>query len=752
MPGVGCSTLGMDIDRSDAAAQGGSLISVIVPVRGAETAIEETLRSVALQVYRHFEVLVVDTDPREKVSTAAADFCKRDPRFTLYHRSGASLAAARNFGVARAKGAFIAPLDAGDLWHPHYLNRMVMRALQAPQAGLIRSRARRIDVRSHVLGDQAGAEPFGSALLQLLHGELGGSDSAILVARSVMLSAGRYDEGLSALNLEGAESYVLQLRIAAHFQFASEPGFLVGRRVAPGRPLSDPNRQRRLQDAAIDILRGDRLLPPAVNLIMRWREGKDLLALARRTARHGNYAESIAILARALKRDPVRSAVAAAQYLHDRICSWIPFKAKPSRPHFFDYEIDQEFDRRRRLLAHLDSRRLSRLKRLDSDFPYLSAWTGGEDMTGHPDTNDEITVTALARQSPSEPHGETTRRARDALARGLDFLMRSQLPDGQFRVLSSPSATLSVDCVADSSVFATALVSDALKNVAGTAAMRERALDFLLTEMDANGLWRHWTRDHPRYRLLPPDLDDTACVSSILAFGGRRIIDNRPLMLANRNRRGLFYTWVAPRAGPILRWRAVLLQLLHPAALHWIFTKTPARPLDVDAGVNANVLYHLGERPETRPVVTYLLDVIRADAETRSDKWYDNRFVMYYFLARALAPVSTTGVRRIREKVGISLPSSPLDRAISSAVYARLDSRCPAADIEMLCADQGEDGSWPRGAVYHGGRRRLAAGRFGTTPPDMVRWGSEELTTAFAVEGLSYWLDASPVGTDAPGA
>lgn len=750
MPGVGGSTIGMNIDRSNAAEPGGPLVSVIVPVHDAETAIEETLRSVALQVYRHFEVLVVDAGPRDKVSAAVADFCERDPRFTLYHRSGASLAAARNFGVARAKGAFIAPLNADDLWHPHYLKRMVTRALQAPQAGLIRSRARRIDVRSHVLGDQAGAEPCASTLLQLLHGELGGSDSAILVARSAMLSAGGYDEGLSALDLEGAENYVLQLRIAAHFQFASEPGFLVGSRVAPGRSISDPNRQRGLQDAAVDILRGDRLLPPAVNL-MRWREGKDLLALARRTARHGNYAESIAILARALKRDPVRSALAAAQYLHDRISSWIPFKTKPSRPHFFDCEIDQEFDRRRRLLGRLDGRRLSRLERLDSDFPYLSARTGGEDMTGHPDTNDEITAKPRAPQSPGEPHGETTRRARDALARGLDFLMRSQLPDGQFRVLTSPSATLSVDCVADSSVFATALVADALKNVAGTAAMQERALDFLLTEMDANGLWRHWTRDHPRYRLLPPDLDDTACVSAILASRGRTIIDNRPLMLANRNRRGLFYTWVAPRAGPILRWRAVLSQLLHPAALHWIFTKTPARPHDVDAGVNANVLYYLGARPGTRPVVTYLLDVIRADAETRSDKWYDNRFVMYYFLARALAPVSATGVRRIREKVGISLPSSVLDRAICSAVYARLGSRCPAADIEMLCADQEEDGSWPRGAVYHGGRRRLAAGRFGTTAPDMVRWGSEELTTAFAVEGLSYWLDASPVCTDAPG-
>jgi hypothetical protein len=173
--------------------------------------------------------------------------------------------------------------------------------------------------------------------------------------------------------------------------------------------------------------------------------------------------------------------------------------------------------------------------------------------------------------------------------------------------------------------------------------------------------------------------------------------------------------------------------------LFGFFTRTAARPFDIDAGVNANILFHLGACAETRPVVEFLCGVLRDHAEERSDKWYDSRFVLWYFLSRALVPISTEGRTLLRQRLRHALPRRPIDQAL--ACTARLNTGIiPSdADIARLCACRSE-GCWQRGAVYHGGRARVARHRFAPADPWMVHWGSEELSTAFAVEALSRWL------------
>src|SRR5207237_1773965 len=101
------------------------------------------------------------------------------------------------------------------------------------------------------------------------------------------------------------------------------------------------------------------------------------------------------------------------------------------------------------------------------------------------------------------------------------------------------------------------------------------------------GLWRHWARDHPQYHPLPPDLDDTSCASAALLRAGRAFPDNRKLLLGNRNRRGLFY-----------RRKLTPAQFRHPLVTYFFFRRTSAKPFDVDAVVNANVLFYLGAIPE----------------------------------------------------------------------------------------------------------------------------------------------------------
>jgi hypothetical protein len=327
-----------------------------------------------------------------------------------------------------------------------------------------------------------------------------------------------------------------------------------------------------------------------------------------------------------------------------------------------------------------------------------------------------------------------------ALDRATGFLGRVQLASGEFPVFASTDPTLGTDAVLDPSIFPTALAAHCLSFWPGAAPLGERACGFLLAEMDRHGLWRHWTREHPHYRSLPPDLDDTSCASAVLARAGHRIPHNRALLLANRNRRGRFFTWVVPRP----RWtglrhmKLVMAQLRHAATLVMFFRLTSAKPYDIDACVNASTLFYLGRFAGSDEVVDFLIGCLQSEAERQCDKWYENPFVVRYFLSRALASAEAPAGHLVVGRTAGEARTSSLEHALAAATLLDWDGDAQA-DIAALIAGQSPDGSWPRAAVYHGGRTRLSGGGFAEPHPDTPRWGSEAITTAFAIEALSRW-------------
>lgn len=329
--------------------------------------------------------------------------------------------------------------------------------------------------------------------------------------------------------------------------------------------------------------------------------------------------------------------------------------------------------------------------------------------------------------------------AERAIEKGLNFLERSQQPSGEFPVFASTDPTMRTGCAPDPSIYPTALVCQSLSFCPAASTLRARAGDFLLREMDAAGLWRHWTHEHPYRHQLPPDVDDTSCASAALLAGGRSLPDNRGLLLANRTRRGLFYTWFTPR----WRWTGrrhmalTLAQLSHAPTLIMFFRRTSAAPYDTDAVVNANALFYLAPFDGEQAVVSFLLEVLEQDREEQCDKWYDNRFVIWYFLARALGGRSAAGAAILARKLGEARPESALERALALCAAAAIGAPPDGAALAALIACQSGDGSWPRAALYHGGRRRLRRGGFDAPHPDTPRWGSEALSTGFAVEALS---------------
>ncbi len=117
------------------------LVSVVVNFLNAERFLEEAIASVHAQTYRTWELLLVDDGSTDASTEIARRHAKRDAERVRYlehpghENKGAS--AARNLGIAQARGELIAFLDADDVWLPNRLERGVELLRRHPEADMV---------------------------------------------------------------------------------------------------------------------------------------------------------------------------------------------------------------------------------------------------------------------------------------------------------------------------------------------------------------------------------------------------------------------------------------------------------------------------------------------------------------------------------------------------------------------------------------------------------------------------------------
>jgi len=114
-----------------------SLISVVIPAWNAGRTIAETLDSVRVQTFTDYEVIIVDDGSTDETAEIAQRFCAADSRFKLISQPKLGVSAARNLALDRARGKYIAFLDADDVWLPQKLARQLELFRQEPLANLV---------------------------------------------------------------------------------------------------------------------------------------------------------------------------------------------------------------------------------------------------------------------------------------------------------------------------------------------------------------------------------------------------------------------------------------------------------------------------------------------------------------------------------------------------------------------------------------------------------------------------------------
>ena len=304
---------------------------------------------------------------------------------------------------------------------------------------------------------------------------------------------------------------------------------------------------------------------------------------------------------------------------------------------------------------------------------------------------------------------------RESIRRGLEFLESAIDGNGAWHCIRFNIADPDIPRHFERPPFVSAFCVLALESCDDPRARAICAATraYLVDTMEYPGFWRY-------YRHLPQDLDSTALCSLVIGTHPWILLGKSvPRMLANRDEKGCFMTWVLAEDEPSV---------------------VSTFRIEADPVVNANVIALLGDHPETRRAQRWLESMISEDRLEGSSKWYPDKVAIYYATTRAMVRAQP-GLQALRpiladRILGLRDPQGEFGNILQtaqavSALYnigslERIDAK---REVERLLSSQHEDGSWPELLAF--GDQSLKWGTVG-----QIGHGSESVTSAFCIEAL----------------
>jgi len=192
------------------------LVSVISAVYNGERFFAETIAAVIAQDYRCWEYWIVNDGSTDGTAAIAREAAAANPDriHVLEHPGGSNrgLCASRNLALSRARGEYIAIVDADDVWDPKKLSEQVAIASHFPQAGLIYGRSQywyswsaapEDKAKDHVPALAPGDRLYGPPELLTLTHPLGAygapCPSDLLIRRELLSSLGGFEESFDRI-------------------------------------------------------------------------------------------------------------------------------------------------------------------------------------------------------------------------------------------------------------------------------------------------------------------------------------------------------------------------------------------------------------------------------------------------------------------------------------------------------------------------------------------------------------------------
>jgi glycosyltransferase involved in cell wall biosynthesis len=279
-----------------------ALVSVIIPAFDAAANIRQTLNAVLAQTYQEIEVIVVDDGSSDTTSAIVEEYAARDARFHLIRQSNAGVGAARNTAIRKARGKYIAPLDADDFWLREKLEKQVACAEQSGnETGLVYCWSTSIDNQGGLVSSCSHTVE-GRLRRALILRNVVGNGSAPLLRADALKKVGLYLTRAEQGGAQGCEDWDLYLRIAENFGIRVVPEYLLAYRPA-GSSMS-ANAETMAASYAVVIGRARERNCDLPSSIFRWSAGNFYSRLVQNSFHWGCYDQCLRYLKEAVRADP----------------------------------------------------------------------------------------------------------------------------------------------------------------------------------------------------------------------------------------------------------------------------------------------------------------------------------------------------------------------------------------------------------------------------------------------------------------
>lgn len=97
------------------------LISLIVPIYNGEKYVEQFYEMCRMQTYSNIELIFIDDGSNDNTAHIIDQLAEKDERVVVYHKKNGGVSTARNLGIKKAQGKYIAFADIDDFIYPNYL-------------------------------------------------------------------------------------------------------------------------------------------------------------------------------------------------------------------------------------------------------------------------------------------------------------------------------------------------------------------------------------------------------------------------------------------------------------------------------------------------------------------------------------------------------------------------------------------------------------------------------------------------------
>lgn len=188
------------------------LVSVIVPAYQAAAWISDCIESVIRQSYSNWELIIIDDGSTDNTKKICLGYTMIDSRIKYFYQKNSKQGKARNLGIFKSQGDFLAFLDADDVWLPGKLENS-LDIINAHKCDIVVTGAKVWDgtenwqnspnkhVEASEYFGQVGFYKFALGNRVVM--------STALIRKEVLESIGGFDEDLK---ISSAEDYDLWLR------------------------------------------------------------------------------------------------------------------------------------------------------------------------------------------------------------------------------------------------------------------------------------------------------------------------------------------------------------------------------------------------------------------------------------------------------------------------------------------------------------------------------------------------------------